>query len=346
MFSLPEKLKEFTPYTPITGDYKIRLDANESFIEVDRELIAKAVSGVKLNRYPDPYAVEVILAFSELFGVDPLCVTAGSGSDELIGIIISSLLQKGDKFLCASPDFSMYSFYAKLYELEVAEFLKNADMTLNINELIGYINKNGIKAVAFSNPCNPTSLGIEKNEIMRLVTDTNALIILDEAYMDFWDEKQSLIGEVGGHKNLIVLRTCSKSIAIAGLRLGFAVASREIADVLKAVKPPYNVSSLTQAIGAAILSDRDGYRNNINAVKMNTFWLYNELDKLRIFEKIYDTRTNFIFIKTEKARTIYEYLLGEGIAVRCYEGHLRICAGTASENKSLIKSLKQRGSLW
>jgi len=344
MFNLPEKIKNFTPYEPLVGDYKIRLDVNESFIEIDRDLINGAINGVKLNRYPDPFASAAVTAFAEMFGVKPANVTAGNGSDELLGIIASSMLEKGGKVLCLSPDFSMYGFYSRLYELETAVLEKNADMTVNIGELTDYINNNGVKALFFSNPCNPTSLGVVKNNVMRLVEGVSALVVLDEAYMDFWDEKESLVKEAQIHKNLIVLRTCSKSVAIAGLRFGFAVACDEITAALKTVKSPFNVNSLTQAIGAAVLSDRDNYRKNICAVKMNTFWLYNALDSLKLFDKIYDTRTNFVFAETKKAREIYEYLLSQSIAVRLFNGHLRICAGSERENTALIDALKAFGN--
>ncbi|MDR2532804.1 MAG: aminotransferase class I/II-fold pyridoxal phosphate-dependent enzyme [Oscillospiraceae bacterium] len=341
MYQLPEKLKNFTPYEPLVGDYKIRLDVNESFVEVDEEKIIEAVRGVSLNRYPDPYATDTVNAFSRLFGVNPALVTAGSGLDELIGLIAASLLEKGDKLLCLTPDFSMYAFYSRLYELEVAELPKSEDMTVDIRAVIDYINKNNVKALMFSNPCNPTSLGIEKAEIRRLITSTGALVVLDEAYMDFWDESESMLSEATDYSNLIVLRTCSKSCSLAGIRLGFAVAGEKITHALRTMKSPFNVGVLTQAIGAAALSDAEGYKRSVQAVKKSTLCLYNALTELNMFGRIFETRTNFIFIKTERAREIYEELLRKSIAVRCFGGYLRISAGTEEENSALICALSE-----
>jgi len=338
MFELPKKSAEFTPYEPLVGEYRIRLDVNESFIEVDRGLVSEAASRVKFNRYPDPYAVGIIGAFANLFGVNPAYVVAGNGSDELIGVIAASLLEKGDSVLTLPPDFSMYGFYSRLYELNVTELAKPA-MAADIDAVIDCVKANNIKAVMFSNPCNPTSLGIEKCGVRRLIEETGALVVLDEAYMDFWDEAQSFVKEAANYPNLIVLRTCSKSVALAGIRLGFAVAGEKITRVLKAAKSPYNVNSVTQAIGEAVLSDTDKYRANVAAVKKSAAELYDALNKLAVFEKIYDTKTNFVFAETKKAREIYEYLLGKGIAVRCFGGHLRITAGTDEENAELVKQL-------
>jgi histidinol-phosphate aminotransferase len=326
MYKLPEKLDKFTPYEPLTGEYKIRLDVNESFIEISPDKIAKAVENVKFNRYPDPYASEAVGAFARLFGIEPRHVTAGNGSDELIGIIAAGLLEKGDKVAVFTPDFPMYSFYSRLYELEVVQYheCKNKDY----------------KCVMFSNPCNPTSLGIEKSEIQRFVRRTDAIVVLDEAYMDFWCESQSMIREAHEYDNLIVLRTCSKSVALAGIRVGFAVANERTTCALKTVKSPFNVNSLSQAIACEILSDPDGYKKSIEMIKDSIMSLKTELEKLNIFEEIYDTKTNFVYVRTSKNREIYEYLLSKSIAVRCFEGHLRICAGTAEENRELIEELK------
>jgi histidinol-phosphate aminotransferase len=331
MYKLPQKLEGFTPYEPLTGDYPIRLDVNESFIELPTEQIMRAVldiDRVKLNRYPDPYASRCVNAFASLFEVDPRHVTAGNGSDELIGLICAGLLEKGRTVGVYSPDFSMYGFYAKLYELNVVELARDAGVA-------------GVDCVIFSNPCNPTSLGVEKPDVMRLVADNpGTLIVVDEAYMDFWDESQSMLSEVGRFANLIVLRTCSKSVALAGIRLGFAVANEQITQALRTIKSPFNVNSLTQSIGTAILSDVQGYRSAIALLKQNTAILREYLDKLGMFEEICDSKANFVFCKVRKAQKIYEHLLTKGIAVRHFPGHLRICAGSGEEIKVLLKELQ------
>ncbi|MDR0222304.1 MAG: aminotransferase class I/II-fold pyridoxal phosphate-dependent enzyme [Oscillospiraceae bacterium] len=341
MYDLPSKLKNFTPYEPLAGEYKARLDANESFIEIAPEKILKAIGGVRLNRYPDPCATGVVGAFSELFGVSPANVTAGNGSDELIGVIVACLLEKGDKILCFTPDFSMYGFYSRLYELNVVERRKNEDFTIDINAAVEFVNAENIKCVIFSNPCNPTSLGVEKSEIKRLISGTKALVVVDEAYMDFWDEKQSLLAETADYGGLIVLRTCSKSVALAGIRLGFAVTNSRLSAALKTVKSPFNVNAITQAIGEAILSDADNYKSSVKRIKESAARLNSELSELSLFEKIYDTKTNFLFIKAPGAREIYLRLLEKSIAVRNFGDYLRICAGTDEENSALTAALKE-----
>jgi histidinol-phosphate aminotransferase len=356
MYKLPKKLDSFTPYEPLTGDYPIRLDVNESFIEIPTDEVVRAVMDIdrlKLNRYPDPYATKAVGAFADLFGVDLDCVTAGNGSDELIGLIAAGLLEKGDKVGVFSYDFSMYGFYARLYELEVVTFKKNDDFTVDIDKVIKFVKSNNIKCLIFSNPCNPTSLGIKKSEVMRLVKETDALTVVDEAYMDFWSEDESMLSMLpsagrdsfSAPSNLIVLRTCSKSVALAGIRMGFAVANKKITRALRMVKSPFNVNSLTQSIAAAVLGDEKGYRQSIELIKRHTDDLYEAckgLVVLGVFERVYETKTNFVFCETEQAEEIYDFLLEHGIAVRRFGDYLRICAGTREEMNVLLSKL----ALW
>ena len=341
MYELTEKLVKLTPYDPIQGDYKIRLDANESFIDTPDDILAKAVMGAALNRYPDPYAEKLIKAYSDFYGINSDLVTAGNGSDELISIITACFMQKNEKVLTLAPDFSMYSFYSSLYELDVRVMQKEDDLTIDIDKVIETVRRENIRAVLFSNPCNPTSLGLDREDVIKLITSVEALIILDEAYMDFWKESQSLIKDTAKYDNLIVLRTCSKALGMAGLRLGFAVSNAVITEKLRAAKSPYNVNSLTQSVAEYMLSDKAEMDRRIKACKD----ALNELDNglcernFPFFETIYSSVTNFVFIKTSKAREIFEYLLSRSIAVRLMGNYLRITAGSTEENKALMKAL-------
>ncbi|MCL2087111.1 MAG: histidinol-phosphate aminotransferase family protein [Oscillospiraceae bacterium] len=342
---IPKKLEKLVPYEPLEGNYKIRLDANESYLSLEADELARAVSGVAVNRYPDPYARGVLRAFGDLYGVNPDNVTAGNGSDELISIINSCLLNKGDKILSFAPDFSMYFFYPPLYELDLTIQQKEKDLTINFSKAVEKINTENIKAVILSNPCNPTSLGIKSADIKRLIDETSALVILDEAYMDFWDEAESLLKAAPKTKNLIVLKTCSKALALAGIRLGFAVADVGLTKALRAAKSPYNVNLLTQAVGEYALSNKTRIKDMAARISEQTRQLKAAVLALNIkeFVKIYDTAANFIFIETpdtHTAKTIYDNLLASDIAVRALGKFLRITCGSEQENRILLKELK------
>ena len=344
-YKLNRKIRELEPYEPISGSYKIRLDANECPFNYPPELveqIQKAVKKIDFNRYPDPLATELVNSFSEYYGVDPECVTAGNGSDELIFLIETAFLEKGDKMLVAEPDFSMYRFYSSICETVCESFVKNDGLNIDVDKLIKRVNDNNIKLVIFSNPCNPTGQGITADEARRLVSSVNALVILDEAYMDFWN--QSLINEVEKYSNLIVFRTASKSIGSAALRLGFAVSNKVISRAVKAVKSPYNVNSISQAIGNIIYKNKEYLLNRQKAIVRNKEKLYNDLTKLAKScndFKVYNSCANFIFVKTSLGRDLCEYLKSNSIVIRYMGEYIRITAGTEEENAEVIRYIKK-----
>jgi histidinol-phosphate aminotransferase len=344
-YQLNDKIKNLKPYDPITGYYPIRLDANESFIDVSNSIISKILEAsafTSYNRYPDSRASELCKSFAGYYNVKAEHVTAGNGSDELISVIYNAFLMKGDTMMTVSPDFSMYRFYASIVEAKCLEYQKNQDLTIDVDELIAASNKNNAKMILFSNPCNPTSLGLKRAEVRRLINSVSALVVVDEAYMDFWDE--SLLEEVEDYDNLIILRTCSKAFAMAGIRLGFAVANPTLTNALKAVKSPYNVNTLTQRIGCMILNEHKFIRTSIDQIIISKNVLYFEMKRIENSHSddmhVYPSVTNFVYIKMKDAKKMYEDLLNAGIAVRFMGDCLRITAGSAQENVELVKAFE------
>ena len=345
-YTLNGKIKDLKPYDPISGDYRIRLDANESFVPFPYTVmtgILEKTAFMPYNRYPDPMAEDVCKAFAKHYGVDPANVTAGNGSDELISVILSSFLMKGDKMITLSPDFSMYRFYASIVEADCIAVQKDEDLNIDVDGLIETCNRNGAKLVIFSNPCNPTSLGLKREEVRKLAASVDALVVLDEAYIDFWD--QSLLGEVCEYDNLIILRTCSKAFGMAAVRLGFAVTNKVLTNTLKAVKSPYNVNSLSQMVGTAVMSQPGLIDEALGQILESRDALYqgmkglerNYPEKLKIFE----TCTNFVFARVQGAKAVYQKLLEKSIAVRLMGDYVRITAGSEPENKELLKRLEE-----
>lgn len=346
-YTLNEKIRNLTPYEPIKGNYKIRLDANESFLPLPRELLEKATLDVlnnRVNRYPDPFAAKLCQAFAAFYGVKARYVTAGNGSDELISLIAGAFFTPQDELVTLDQDFSMYAFYGSVYGVKTSIFPKNEDLTVDTKALAEYINRSGARGLIFSNPCNPTSLCMDRREVLELVEAVpDCLVVADEAYMDFADE--SILDRAHLYDNLIVLKTCSKAVGLAAIRLGFAVAGDTLTRALRAVKSPYNVNDMSQSIGYQVLSEegyvidcteriirsRDALFSGIMALHM----------KHRLFETVYPTSTNFVYIRTRYAKPIFDALLERSIAVRFMGNYLRICAGSKDENETLLDALEE-----
>lgn len=343
MNQISEKCKKITPYTPIGGDCAIRLDANESYLAPPARALERfkaRLSGEALNRYPDPFAAELVRKYADFYFLDPQTVVAGNGSDELIGVILSAFLDKGDKMVTLTPDFSMYAFYAGLIGAQIRDIAKDGTLAADLDAAAALCRAERPKLVILSNPCNPTGQGIPRAQIEPFLRQCGCTVVLDEAYMDFWREEESLLRHIREFDNLIVLRTMSKALGCAGLRLGFAVSQKPVADTLKAVKSPYNVNRLSQMLGCEILSEPEELRRGLALLREGKQELERALDVPGRGYRVIPTVTNFVLTEFESdraAQTVFSKLLDAGIAVRQIHGrYLRITSGSRAENEAFL----------
>ncbi len=344
-YQLSVKMKNRKTYEVDTNDYKIRLDANESYIDpgkLFKEEIEKAITAISLNRYPDDTYLSLRTAFGSYYGIPPELVVAGNGSDELLGFLIGGFLMKEETLLTFTPDFSMYKVFADLYESRMVQVDKPPQEAFTGD----YIRKMAVECnarmILFSNPASPISNVISREEIETLLKQTDALVVVDEAYMDFGED--SVLSLVGKYDNLLVLKTCSKAFGCAAIRLGFAAASKEVATALNTVRPPYNLNSITAAIGTLIYSKTDYIKGAISKIKAGRESLYRELlllEEKGIIKKVHASHTNCIYIETKDAEKIYEELRARSILIRKFENALRVTIGTEEENKSFLLALKE-----
>lgn len=329
-----------TPYIPVEGNFAVRLDANESpfdLPEAVKERFCEEVRATALDRYPDPTAHRVREAFARRYGVDPCHTVVGNGSDELISLIMTSLLDKGDTLAVATPEFSMYAFYAELSENTVCYCPKPEDFSLE--NLLSFVRENSCRAVIFSNPCNPTGAGFGREEVLSFVRNCPALCIVDEAYMDFWD--QSVVDVADRYENLLVLRTLSKAYGAAGIRCGFAVGHPSLIDALHVARSPYNVNALTQIMARLIL-ELPVEESKADFLAAQAQKLRDTLVGLIPDATVYPTRANFVYLKTDSAESIFRGLSERGVAVRCFPpDHLRISASTDDDMKRLYAAIRE-----
>ena len=345
MYQLNEKIKDLKPYDPIQGSYRVRLDANESFLPLPQALVEEAKAAVErtaFNRYPDPAARELCQAFAACYGVQPQQVVAGNGSDELITVLFEAFLEKGDAFATVEPDFSMYAFNGHLHEARHVAIPKGKDLRLDVEAVAAACQREQVKLLIFSNPCNPTSLVCGREEMRKLIDSLpDTLVVLDEAYMDFSD--QSLLGEVEDHPNLLVLRTCSKAFGMAALRLGFAVCGKTLAGALRAVKSPYNVNSLSQAVGTAVLRRKGELDRALGTILRSRDQLYAGLRELGAKYpgrfRLLPGETNFAALEMEDGPELLAYLARQGVAIRYTGGLVRVTCGAPEENKIVLEEM-------
>ena len=347
---IPQKVQNIEEYRPNLIPCKVRLDANESpFLPSKAVLdeLANAVYSLDFNRYPDPYAAELIKSFAKIYNITPDNVVAGNGSDELISLIASGLTDTGDGVTVLLPDFSMYEFYSTLAGARSIRFIKDDNFEIDFTALLSKAKEDSPKLVIFSNPCNPTGWVCKRADAEAFIAASDSIVVVDEAYMEFSESDESVISLIDKYDNLIVLKTMSKAFGAAALRLGFAITSPKLASALRKIKSPYNVNTVSQVFGNIILSHYGEIRENIKLMRENLAYMRDELEKISSEKivKICQTAANFVYIEMsspDTAREIKDKLMARGIAVRCIsDGHIRICAGTRVETEIFLKEFRE-----
>ena len=344
-----KKLSSVEPYAVDTGVYKARLDANESFIalpEYIREKISKALASFDYNRYPDPNATKLKEAFCDYYGLKSENVGVGNGSDEVISLLMNCFLDAGSGVLTFTPDFSMYAFYANLAGMKVVSCPKKEDFSIDFVTAEKAVKENNVKMVIFSNPCNPTGRIEKKEDIQKLAAACpDTIFVVDEAYMDFASVKnaESFLNETENYSNIVVLKTLSKALGAASLRLGFIVADKAFADMFFAVKSPYNVNGVSQIIGEILLREKDFLDECTEKLSKSAQELRREIIE-KGFGSPYETYTNFVFYTDENAEGKQKFLRENGVLIRKFGisgGALRITAGNEEENRAVIELLSK-----
>ena len=309
MFELNEKLRGLAAYQPVEARGCVRLDANESFLPLPQavwEAFCQALGGLEYNRYPDPAAKELCGAFAQYYGIDPQTVVAGNGSDELISVIFQGFLMKGQAFATLDPDFSMYAQAGALAEARHVSIGKR-DFQISPEEVVEACRREKVRLLIFSNPCNPTSLALDREAVRHILKGVEALVVLDEAYMDFSD--QSLLEEASQYSNLIILRTCSKALGMAALRRG---------DLLDQAR-------------AQVLASRDQLLAGLRALAQARPGRF----------RVLPCAANFAALVMPQAQRAQELLLSRGVAVRFTGGLLRVTCGQPEENRRFLQEFEK-----
>lgn len=343
---LRQDLIDCKGYKPDIPPYNIKLDANESFLNLTEDVLKKineVINNASFNRYPDLESSVVCNLYGRYAKSEPYNIIAGNGSDELISLIFDTFAEVNDKVMTVAPDFSMYDFYAVRARAKVVTFNTDEDFSLNIYRLIEEINKTAPKVFIFSNPNNPTGKAIPLSEIEIILQKCSCLVVVDEAYFEFNDE--TAVNLIDKYDNLLVLRTCSKAFGISSLRLGFALGCRELIEDMKKMKAPYNISLLTQKIGEIVLNNRTFVDNNIQCILRERDFLYENLKDISGIN-VYASKANYFLIKFQDSKAVFKKLVDNGILVRKYsderlKAFLRITVGSRSENEKVISVLSK-----
>lgn len=337
--NIREHLRESEVYSSARSEFsdnvvsKIWLDANENPFDG------------KATRYPDPYQLALKSRIGELWGVRKDTLFIGNGSDEVLDLIMQLVVEpKQHNALTFKPSYGMYSVLADKNDVELISVPLNEEFEFDWDLFESKISGR-TQLVFLCNPNNPTGALLDSHKLLSFIKKTNALVVVDEAYIDF-SKEESMVNLVNEHSNLIVVRTLSKAYGLAGARLGVAVANPKIIGWLNRIKPPYNISLPNMDLALERLTNYSTIQKEIEILKDQRALLMVELKKCSWIAKVHESEANFILIKVDDASKRYRDLVDAGIVVRnrssqygC-ENMLRITVGTPDENKRIIKLLK------
>ena len=315
------------------GDISVWLDANESPYE----------NGV--NRYPDPHQKQLKAHISRLKGIaENQIFVGGAGSDEAIDLVFRIFCEPGiDNAIAITPSYGVYQVAAATNNVELREVPLAEGFALPTEALLAAADAH-TKLLWICSPNNPTGNAFEISQLEELTDAFGGMVIVDEAYVDF-SPKGSMLEVLHRHPNLIVLQTFSKAWGMAGLRLGMAFASPEIAALFGRVKYPYNVNGPTQA--EVMRRIEMGAASCIKEICEQRQMLSEALPNVPCIEKVFPSDANFFLVKVNDPDKVYAYLMKHGVIVRnrhrvfgC-SGCLRLTIGTPEENKRLLKLLNE-----
>lgn len=332
--SIRDNIRSLTPYSTAREESKIKtiisLDANENPFVSD------------FNRYPESIPHNIISTLSNVLNVDSDSIFVGSGSDEVIDLLIRLFcVPSKDSIIVMEPSYGYYEVSAAINDVIVKKVELSPDFMLDYSKILLNIDQT-TKMIFICSPNNPTGNLFDKETILEVAENFNGVVVVDEAYIDF-STSDGFAKYVNSMPNLVVLRTLSKSKGMAAIRVGYALCSSGIARYLYKIKYPYNISSYSQKMALkAILADNSV---QIEIIKRERSRVALRLSQIVGVESVFPSEANFLLVKFKDSSKVYDSLVKAGVTVRdrsslkyC-NGCLRITIGTPIENDYLLDIL-------
>ncbi len=278
--------------------------------------LRRAIRETDFSTYPDPGSTAMLHTLAQKLGISQENLILGNGSTEIIRLAAAAYLGPGDRAVMPSPTYGEYELACRIVNSDVIKFiLREKDgFQLNAAEFAAFAKSRQPAGIFLCNPNNPTGQYLSFDHVSMILQEfPDSLVVLDEAYIAFtsgaWDSLKLLKSP-----NLLIVRSMTKDFALAGLRLGYGIASKSIIGTLKKVRPPWNVNSLAQQAGRMALSCDDYILSCCQRINRCKLYLAGEIIKLGL--KVIPSQTNFFIFKTGDAAGFQNRLLQRGFLVR------------------------------
>ncbi len=278
----------------------VKLDQNENpfdLPEAIKDSILQKIKTVKWGQYPDYSSAELTQKIAAFAGVRHEQVLVGHGSNSLILTALLAAVSAGDKVMLTAPSFSLYQVFNQVLSAEIKTVTLNTDdFSLPVAEILAAYASEGIKMMILCSPNNPTGNAFSCAEIEKILAAVNGLVLIDEAYQEF--HQDNLISLLPKYENLVILRTFSKALSMAGFRVGYLIAHKTLIAEIRKTCVPYNVNMAAQIAVSEILNYPELIEEQIKAIVGERELLWQELQNLTRL-KVYPSNANFFWYELQ-----------------------------------------------
>lgn len=298
------------------------------------------------NRYPDPHQLKLKQKLSRIKDVPIDQIFLGNGSDEPIDLLIRAFCEPGvDNVLIPQPTYGMYTVSSEINNVSIKSIRLTEDFDLDVAPLRNSWDSK-TKLIFLCSPNNPSGNLLTEEKVLSILRDFPGIVVMDEAYVDFTGSK-GFVPYLKEFPNLVILQTLSKAWGLAAIRLGMCFASTEIIALLNKIKPPYNISILSQQVAEEALNHESAKNAHVFEIIESRKKLASDLTGIKLVKKVFRSDANFLLVQVTNAKKIYQELVNRGIIVRdrsnviLCDNCLRITVGTPVENQKLVSALSQ-----
>jgi histidinol-phosphate aminotransferase len=341
---------ELSPYNVSGHPARIKLNQNESPYDIPEDLkknILEEFFKISWNRYPEVFSTALPKKFSSLYSLPENSFIVANGSNELIYTVEMAIVEDDTDVLIPQPTFYLFEKVAKILGGNIIRVFADSDLNLDEEGILGRARRMDRGLIIVGSPNNPTGKTASREFIVELLQSTNAIVLIDEAYIEF-STRRSTIDLTSSFKNLVVLRTFSKAFSLAGLRIGYSVAHPETAFQILKVKIPFSVNPLTEFTALKLLENRSVFEERISLLKSQKAAMVSALRKIERVSVIDSDANFFLFDTPLPAKTVFEELLEhESVLVRDVSSYpllgkyLRVNVGSKEESEYFVESLRK-----
>ncbi len=347
--TIKSTVRDLKPYSLRPDRAAIKINQNENPWDAPariKEEVWRRMAEREWSRYPDFVSLELQQTLAGFAGWTADGIISGNGSNELIQALLMVTVAAGTRVLICEPTFALYRQITTILGGEILNAPLTSELTFDANAILNAIRMFSPRLTIICSPNNPTGCSLSNDDLRTVLNESRGLVVVDEAYHEF--ARQTTVPLLRDYPNLVVLRTFSKAMALAGLRVGYVLAAGELATEIRKAVLPYNLNVFSQTAAEV-------------AIEMYAQELQPLVDKIieereRLFESLaaiaglmpVKSQANFMVVKSElNPRTVFEQLLQRDILARDVSGYpmlkeyFRVSVGTPEENEQLIAALKE-----